>query len=170
MEDKVISKLKKLKALADTGLGGEKENAKEMLYRLLEKHDLTESTLEDSTIECHWYNYTSGLERRIMVQVFANVVGWNRATQTWLVKGRNKRGIDVTKAEAIEIEVKYTLYCKQLRQELEFLCTAFIDKNNIYDVDAPGGRRLFSDADIEKMSQIREAVDHVKTHNKVEDH
>lgn len=38
--DQAIAKAKKLKALADRGVGGEKQNAKDLLDRLIKKYDL----------------------------------------------------------------------------------------------------------------------------------
>ena len=44
MEEKTIQRIKKLQALAERGVGGEKETAAKMLQRLLEKNGI--STLE----------------------------------------------------------------------------------------------------------------------------
>ncbi len=45
MEEKTIQRIKKLQALAERGVGGEKETAAKMLQRLLEKNGI--STLEE---------------------------------------------------------------------------------------------------------------------------
>lgn len=42
---KILDKAKKLKELADRGVGGEKENAKLMLEKYMLKHNITESEL-----------------------------------------------------------------------------------------------------------------------------
>jgi hypothetical protein len=42
---KILDKAKKLKELADRGIGGEKENAKIMLDKYMIKHNITESEI-----------------------------------------------------------------------------------------------------------------------------
>lgn len=47
---KILDKAKKLKALADRGIGGEKENATRMLGLYMEKHNIKESELNSHRI------------------------------------------------------------------------------------------------------------------------
>ena len=41
MEEKTIERIKKLQALAERGVGGEKETAQKMLNRMLEKNGIS---------------------------------------------------------------------------------------------------------------------------------
>ena len=54
MEEKTIERIKKLQALAERGVGGEKETAQKMLNRMLEKNGI--SSLEE--LENEEYEYT----------------------------------------------------------------------------------------------------------------
>lgn len=47
---KRLELLKKLKALADNGVGGERENAQAMLDKLLAKYDISAETLSDDEV------------------------------------------------------------------------------------------------------------------------
>jgi hypothetical protein len=48
--NKILDKAKKLKELADRGIGGEKDNAKVMLEKWMLKHNITMNELEGHTI------------------------------------------------------------------------------------------------------------------------
>ena len=69
--EKIKAKLIKLFALARQGVGGEKENAKSVLDKLLTKHGLTLEDLDSEqaeTIQCE-FKFADALERKLLLQV-----------------------------------------------------------------------------------------------------
>lgn len=60
---KRLELLKKLKALADNGVGGERENAQAMLDKLLAKYDISAEALSDDEVSDHGFTYHSDFER-----------------------------------------------------------------------------------------------------------
>ena len=46
--------IKKLKALSDRGINGEKENATKLLNKLMKKYGITEEELEKSEVKTIW--------------------------------------------------------------------------------------------------------------------
>lgn len=55
--DRLLEKLEKVKALADRGVGGEKESAERTLSALMARYNITEADLEDSKTTTHWIRY-----------------------------------------------------------------------------------------------------------------
>lgn len=131
INQQVLEKLKKIKALADRGIGGERENALKLYNELVEKYDIQNEDLEAEEIKQYWFSYKNSLEKTLLIQVIYSVVG---NSQVWRYKdGRRKKiGEYCTKAEAIEIEIRYNFYKDVLEKELDIFMNAFISANRIY--------------------------------------
>lgn len=66
MEEALISKLKKLKNLADRGVAGEAINAKKILHQLLDKYNLCyEEIFDEETRKAYAFSYSSKEEKRL---------------------------------------------------------------------------------------------------------
>lgn len=67
MEEKTIQRIKKLQALAERGVGGEKETAAKMLQRLLEKNGIsTLEELEKEEVEYFLFSYKGRHEIKLL--------------------------------------------------------------------------------------------------------
>lgn len=111
--------LRKLKALAEKGVGGEKINARKKLEALMQKNGITEDELDEETIiECV-FDYSSVRERRLLGQI---------------AYGRRKRrfGCKATLAQKIEIEFLFDFYKRLYKREEEFFFDTFIQKHELY--------------------------------------
>lgn len=126
--------LKKIKALAERGVGGEKDSAQALLDRLMKKYGVTELDLETERVETAWFRYRDEMERRILSQIIFMVTGKysfgciGRHTN----RPRKERGVDCTAAERLEIEANYEFFKEAMKQEFEVFFTAFCYKNNLY--------------------------------------
>lgn len=134
LDNKTESLLKKLKALADRGIGGEQLNAKVMLSKLLKKHGLEEADLEGERKGWHPVFVQKQFER-LFFQVAATVLGStitidNSDIDDYLF-------IECTAAEAIEIEAKYSFYLNEFCDEINVLLDAFICKNELDAKECP---------------------------------
>lgn len=67
--------LKKIKALADRGVDGERENAQAILYRLMEQYGISEAEIEEDRRETAWFSYSQETERRLLNQIIYMVTG-----------------------------------------------------------------------------------------------
>lgn len=124
--DKLQDILRKLKALADKGIEGEKENAEKALRRLADKHGIDLSTLDDDARS--FYEFNVKKHPALFYQIAANVL----ATKQWRTyKVGKTRGIECTKYQAIEIEAKYDFYCKEYDKDLKVFYKAFVHKNDL---------------------------------------
>ena len=70
MDDKKKQLLNKLKALAERGVGGEKETAQRKLKKLMKKYDVEEADLSDEKKENFEFKYKNKFEKQLFK--------WNR--------------------------------------------------------------------------------------------
>ena len=69
MDQKKIDLLKKLKTLAEQGIGGEKETAQKKLEQLMQKYNVEEQELSDDVVERYEFRYHGEFEKRLLLQV-----------------------------------------------------------------------------------------------------
>lgn len=62
--EKIAAKLKKIKALAERGVGGEKETAMRMYEDLKARYELEDEEIMLDAVTLHWFGYATELERR----------------------------------------------------------------------------------------------------------
>lgn len=127
------AKLKKIKELAERGVGGEKETAMKMYRKLLEKYELEEEEILEDRQTKHWFGYKTEWEERLLTQIFSKVTG----SQSYFVytgqyKRRKKRGVMCTELEAAEISLLFEFYKEEYKREEEAFWLAFVSKNRIY--------------------------------------
>lgn len=131
--EQAAEKLKKIKALAERGVGGEKETAMRMYRELMEKYQIEEAEVLEDLVETHWFGYANDMEEDLLTQIFYKVTG--SATYrhyTGKYSRRKKRGCDCTELEAVEIKLLFDFYRGELEKELEAFMTAFKYGNRLY--------------------------------------
>lgn len=126
--------LKKIKALAEQGVGGEKENAQRTLKKLMEKYGITDDDLDDEKVQFFdikmpkFYN-SSALASQVMYSIVGVPTADNR-------KGLYRRGksfsIKCTTAEFLEFQAKFKFYCHYFKEELKIFYQAFVQANRIF--------------------------------------
>lgn len=99
--------LKKIRALAEHGVGGEAENAEKLLARMMKKYGISEEEFDEETRVRHDFTYHGGEEKKILKQVVYKVTGGYTYELVYTASGRKVRtqlGADCTPAEKVEIE------------------------------------------------------------------
>lgn len=94
--------LKKVRALAEHGVGGEAENAEKLLARMMKKYGISEEELDEETRVRHDFTYHGGEEKKILRQVVYKVTGGYAYELVYTASGRKVRtqlGADCTPAE-----------------------------------------------------------------------
>lgn len=141
MDDKLIQRIRKLQALAERGVGGEKETAEKMLQRMLEKngiHSLEE--LETEEYEYTLFSYRGVHEIKLLKQCIYKVLTAAGDRTYYRTRGtRQKIGVYCTKAQKLEIELEFEFYRNLFYEELETFMEAFIQAQGIFPPDAPKG-------------------------------
>lgn len=130
MDQKKIDLLKKLKTLAEQGVGGEKETAQKKLKQLMQKYNVEEEELSDDTEEKYEFTFHGEFERRLLLQVGYKILGKKIKKKMYeYKKGTGKRTtriIECTKAEALQIRIEHEFYCDLWKEEQDFFFECFI--------------------------------------------
>lgn len=161
MSDSKQELLRKLKALADGGVGGEKENAQRILRRLLDKYDISEAELDDEALTEYTFRACGARERTLLIQVCFKVT--NGARQVYSYKrgagSRSEICCRCTKAEGIQIGFEFDFFRELWRDEEDMFFRSFIQKHRIFD-DKPGeGKELEPDELARMMGMMRAMQD-----------
>jgi hypothetical protein len=126
---KYIELAKKLKALADQGVGGEKTNAEEQLKKLLRKHRISLSELEVNFSEWRKFKLKRGFKSNdLFFQVAASV--FNTSNFTYRGHG-GSISLNCTPEQMIEIECKYNFYYTAFKTDASLFYRAFVQRNHI---------------------------------------
>jgi hypothetical protein len=134
---KHIELAKKLKALADKGVGGEKLNAEKMLNSLLKKHNLTIEDIEGEKTDNYFFKLKKEEDERLWSQIVKSVnpdincYGELPAKEVRRLKMDGNYFITSTLAEYIEIEAKFNIYKRLYKEELNVFYHAFCTANDI---------------------------------------
>ena len=120
MDEKTIQRIKKLQALAERGVGGEKTTAQKKLAKLLKDNGI--NSLDELQEEEYEYKVMGTKSDRTAYKPYGR---------------RQKIGIYCTKAQKIEIELEFEFYRNVFYEELSTFMDAFIQAQKIFPEDAP---------------------------------
>lgn len=151
--------MKKLKALADRGAGGERENAAAMLEKLMKKYGITESDLERERVQDYFFAYSQETERRLLMQLVYMVTGEAGCGCVGAYSGRSRKkvGATCTAAQRLEIEAYYAFYREAMKEELETFYSAFMAKNDLYPPESLVQPRRRDDLTPEELERAYKA-------------
>lgn len=141
VDEKTVQRIKKLQALAERGVGGEKTTAVAMLEKLLAKNGIeTLEELETEEVEYFLFSYKGKHEIALLKQCMYKVIGAAEAVTQGCYRSRGTRqkiGLYCTKAQKIEIELEFEFYRNVFYEELGNFMSAFIQAQKIFPADAP---------------------------------
>lgn len=152
---KILDLAKKLKRLSEQGIGGEAINAADQLEKICRKHDISLADLDDDEKMTAWF-IVRPEQSRLFYQLVASVVGREWNTYGRKVNGRSKKnelGIEATRSELAEIEMKFSFYWKLYEDELDIFFSAFVDKNDLY-VNAEPSQKDLSPEELERLRRV----------------
>lgn len=164
IDEKKRELLKKLQALAERGVGGEKEGAQRKLEQLMKKYGVEDVDLSEEKEEDHDFRYHNEFEQKLLRQLFYKIVPDYRQHTYYYTHGRGSKstyGIRCTKAQALQIQIEYEFLCDLWKEEVDFFMQAFIQKHRIF---APPTSREnvdttpMSKADIMRMCSMMEGM------------
>lgn len=129
--------LKKIRALAERGVGGEADNAEEILRRLMEKYGVSEDELDEEERRRHDFEYHGKEQEKLLRQVVYKVTGGYAYNLVYRASGRRVKtrlGADCTAAEKVEIEFLFDFYTRLWERERAAFLSAFIQKHRIFAI------------------------------------
>ena len=127
-----LEKLAKIKKLAESGIGGEREAALEAYNRLKALYNLTDQDIEKSEMKEYSFRYRTSLEHKLITQIIFSVCG---DITTYINKHYKEVICECTAYEYEEIKLCYEIYKKALAEHLEDSYVAFIIANEIFPGD-----------------------------------
>lgn len=168
------TKLMNLYRLAKAGgTEGEAASAERILMRLLAKHGLKVSDLDDQDTEQHMveFIYHGPYERRMLIHIMAKIgladedgrISWYRPTKNTSIRIMFK----MTRAQEAEAKLLYSLYLRAFKAEMERMTYAFIHANGLYN-SGPG--RSWEEltpeeqAEVERIHEMARAMEPVQIH------
>ena len=125
-----VEVIKKLKALKDRGIGGEKENAAKLLEKLMKKYNITEEEIKNEETKIVWVNLRNKAEERICSQIL--YAYFDNADLRQRYKDRTKCFVELTAAQEIEFKYMLSIYLESFYKEQDVFISAFIQKNKIF--------------------------------------
>lgn len=147
---------KKLKALADQGIGGEKVNAEQKLKELIEKHNLSEDDLGEASE--HRFDFKKE-QKKLFNQICCHVLGKEIKTYSLKSERHTMLVAECTNLQAIEIESLFSFYYAEYERQLETFYRAFVYKNNLLPSDAMPTDDLEELAKIEEANKLMQGMD-----------
>lgn len=132
-----LERLKKLRALALGGVGGEKEQAQAILDKLMKKYNISFDDLDEDILNNYEFEYHGKEQESLLRQTIYKVT--NSKSAMWGLcftysgrKCRTRLGGKCTAAQKVEIEFLFDFYKRLWEKEREALFYAFIVKHKIF--------------------------------------
>jgi len=159
-EDKKKELIKKLQALAERGVGGEKETAKKKLEQLMEKYNINSACIEEDVKDFHDFKYAGKWEEKLLVQVIAHVMGSAEDIRQ-RPSGKGSRSVflvDCTQTEALQIGVEFDFYKVLMAEDMDIFFSAFIHKHKLFGRSRNRQYESPTDEEMEKAARIFEMM------------
>ncbi len=167
---KHIELAKKLKALADKGIGGEKINADKMLNDLMKKHNLTIEDIEGEKTADYFFKFKDDDTVRLWGQIVARVnykIPKYGEIPAKKVKQLNLKGnyfVTCTVAEYMEIESMLGVYPRLYKQELDIFYSAFCKANDLLVTEGkPKTTDDLTPKEYEEWKRVQEMASKIKS-------
>jgi hypothetical protein len=122
--EKLKSRAKKLKALADRGIEGEKDTARRMYEDFIKKHNLEDND-EGTNVRILKIKYADDM--LILFNVILSVNPFSKP-----VYEKNYIRVELDKEDYTEVKCKYRHFVKLWRIEKELLTMSFFSKHNVH--------------------------------------
>ena len=129
MKNSIIEQLRKIDALAESGVAGERENAQSLLESLCRKYGVDRDSLLSGETKTFKFVVTKARDFTLFKQCCFHVL---QVTEIKYRKRREAVWMDMTQAEAIDLRACHLHYRRLYREEEELLYEAFVARNRIY--------------------------------------
>lgn len=167
--EKHIQILKKLKALAERGIDGEKVNAEKILQKMLLKYNLTIEDIEGEKQQDYFFK-AKGINEKLIYQI-AKRINYDLKVYSFppdKVKLHNLTGniiVECTAAEFIEIDQMFDVYKKLYKKENDLFFVAFLKANDLLTRPPKEKQKHISDLnpqELEEWTRLSEMATTIK--------
>ena len=158
--ENIRARLAKIKALADSGIPGERENAAHLLESLLKKYGLTEADLSTEETDDILLAYETEFEKTLCTQIVGFVTGSSKIPYAKLRKGKKKYlVIEATPVQAAEINTLWDHYLSAYRTSAHDHLLAFIHAHKIFPESSRVSRADLTKQELEDMLRAMKMAD-----------
>lgn len=166
LTDEAARKLRAIKALAEHGAPGERENAQNMLEIIAAKYGIPVWEITEEKKKTYYFKYSERIERRLLNQIIYMVTG-DTGRGVRIKRTLKELAATCTEAERIEIVSNYEFFKRALHEELDTFMTAFASVNNLFP--PPDKDQLRKDGDessigLEKARRALSMMQGMETH------
>lgn len=153
----IRAQLVKIRALAESGVEGERQNAARMLDALCLKHGVSMESLVSNERASHRFTYRSADELRVLWQCAFYITQTSRLAYS--KRGRSI-SLRLTKAEAIDLRACFAHYRAAWRKQVEELSTAFFCRHKLFGPrdEAQEAEPRFSQAELERLLALMRGI------------
>lgn len=163
---KINDLLHKLKALAEKGIGGEKENAAAKLEQLMTKHGITLDQLESDEVKHQFIKHKDTFDSRVITQCVIKVLGSVQIYEARHVDGYDVTMWESTDAQYLEIKALTEFYRPLWADEVDFFFRAFVQKHVLLPPN-PGVDKVDSKTS-EKIQKMTRGMDDREYHKQLQ--
>lgn len=136
----ILLKIKKVKALAEQGVSGEKEAAQQLLERLCARYGITLEELNEGEARRVYHFHVRTSVYKLFLQVFTHLYGVDDRFRNEVNVYRAKNGRDIqvslTPTEYIEFNIFFEWhrqnYLKERRRMREIFYSGYLEKHKLY--------------------------------------
>lgn len=164
-QSKIIELGRKIHELTRRGVEGERDAAVQILQKFIQKHGISIEDIEGEKKTFREFHFRSHLEERLICQIAANVVGRN--TSRYRKRGKRKVVVyELTDAQYVEFELKYSTWRNLLIEEMEVFYEAFVCQNDIYPIGvAPKESHEMTKEEIKRVLRVQVMAENIKKAN-----
>lgn len=157
--NKHIELAKKLKALSEKGVGGEKINADNLLKKILKKYNIDIKNIEDETTYDYYFN-VDNIKLFTQIAKFINYEFKLYSFPKDVMKKYHLNGnimINCSALEFVHINSMYDHYLDLYNKELDIFMGAFLTANDLLIKPPPGKEKNLNDlSEEEREKYIRQ--------------
>jgi hypothetical protein len=156
--------LRKVKALAERGVGGEKQNAEAILSRLMKKYGVSEADLREDEASDYDFHWREPFEDSLLRQIAYMIVGRGLITKRYVRSRAKTVIICCTAAQRIEIQAAFEFYRFHLKKGLQTYFDAFIQTERLFP--APSAEDVKENAPPENLDDMLALMKGMEKHHR----
>ena len=163
----ILNRFIKIKALADSGVGGERDNAQRILDELMQRFGITEEDLASESEDLHFFTIsdpsTKSYDWKLLSQLAMlinpdfKIMPINREIRKMLRFHPGSRLCNIvmtcTRAQFVELTAKYTIYRKGWEENLETFFYAFLQRNGLLAKANPNNKPTRQQIELAERAQ-----------------
>lgn len=180
--EEILNKIRKVQALAERGVDGEKESAEKHLIEMMEKYDITWEDLGKDEEIIFWYT-AKGKDWKMLINQILGVNGVRHAFVEPNIQTKNAkilrscpdrpRGANVamicSRAKFIELTTTYEIYQRSFDEHYESFIYAFLFRNNLLGAGNSNHQTTLEEQRmLERSTMMLSGIEKAQIHKQIE--